>query len=131
MLFFVINVNESATESKLDGVYGCCHSLNDDVMCVLQVDKHPLLSTLLQCLSLRTLHLRPRFPTRCLQGRMHRLQCRVQPLSSFWEGSSVQGVMMKTTPTVMCSSDHEGSNNTNEEPETVRLMLGFFVHRQR
>ena len=140
MLFFVINVNDSATESKFDGVYGCCHSLSDDVMCVLQVDQHPLLSTLLQLaqcftllqrLSLSILRLRPRFPTRCLQSRTHRLQCRTQPLSSFWEGSSVQGIIMKTMPRLMCSSDHDGSSDTNEESETVRFMLGVLDHRQR
>ena len=135
MLFFVINVNGSATVSKFDGVHGRCHSLNDDVMCVLQVDRHPLqlalCFTLLLCLSLSILRLRPRLPARCLQGRMHRLQCRVQPLSSFWASSPVRGVMMKTMPRLMCSSDHEGSNDTNEVPETVRLMLGVFVHRHR
>ena len=34
LLFFVINVNDYATESEFDNVYGCRHSLNDGVMLV-------------------------------------------------------------------------------------------------
>ena len=37
LLFFAINVNDCARESKFDNVYGCRYSLNDGVMRVTVV----------------------------------------------------------------------------------------------
>ena len=36
---------------------------------------------------------------------------------------------MRTMPKVLCSSDHEWSSDTSEEPETVRFMLGVLVRQ--
>ena len=37
LFFFAINVTDHATESKFDNVYGCRHSLNDDIMRAIDV----------------------------------------------------------------------------------------------